>query len=113
AAAVDEWPWWRETTLLYDGRVGVGYLASFYRSVVSKKTFNTLGRLPVEAHLQVGLPQPPEQAEVLGHQTVLRPVQPVQAQHVGVRRRRQRRLRTPVGLDTDRPTPQGHRRCVC
>ena len=62
--------------------------ASYYRSVASSETFTTAGRLPVAAHLQVGLPQPPEQAEALGHQTVLRPVQPVQAQPVGVRRPR-------------------------
>ena len=44
------------------------------------------GRLPVEAHLQVGQTQPPEQVEALGYQSVLRPVQQVQAGPVGLRR---------------------------
>ena len=83
--------------------------ASFYRSVVSRQTFNERGRLLVEAHLQVGLPQPPRQAEALDHQTVLRPVQPVQAEQLGLRRRRQRRLPAPASLDPHHPAPQGHR----
>ena len=45
----------------------------------------------MEAHLQVGLPQPPRQAEALDHPAVLRPVQPLQVQQLGLRRRGQRR----------------------
>jgi hypothetical protein len=43
---------------------------------------------------------------------LLRPVQPRQAQHVGIRRRCQRRLPAPARLDTHHPAPQGHRRGV-
>ena len=52
-------------------------------------------------------PWPPEQVEALGRRPVLRPVQPVQAGPVGVRRPRQRRLPHQVRLDQDRPTPDG------
>ena len=63
------------------------------------------GRLPVEAHLEMGDLQPPEQAEVLGRSPVLRQVQQVQARPVGVRRPHKRRLHAQVRLDQDRPTP--------
>ena len=52
--------------------------AAYYRGVVSKKTFSSLDNHLVEAHLQVGQVQPQEQAEVLGYQPILRPVQPRQ-----------------------------------
>ena len=45
-------------------------------------------RLPVEAHLQVGVLEPPEQAETLDHRPVLREVQQVQERPVGIRRPR-------------------------
>ena len=82
--------------------------ASFYWSVVSKKTFSTL-----DDHLGSSLTSGPaaatRQAEALDHQTVLRPVQPVQAEQLGVRRRCQRRLPAPARLDPHHPAPQGHR----
>ncbi len=53
--------------------------AAYYRGVVSSEMFTALDRLHVEAHLQVGYLQPPEQAEALGRQPVLRHVQQVQA----------------------------------
>jgi len=69
----------------------------------------------------VGLPQPPRQAEALDHQAVLRPVQPVQEQQPGLRRRRQRRLPAPAGLDpiirhrkvTGRASPDDPALAVC
>ena len=83
--------------------------ASFYPVGGIQADVQHRGRLLVEAHLQVGLPQPPPKAEALDHQTVLRPVQPLQAQQLGLRRRRQRRLPAPAGLDPHHPAPQGHR----
>ena len=46
----------------------------------------------MDAHLQVGQAQPPEQVEALGRQPVLRHVQQVQAGPLGLRRPQQRRL---------------------
>ena len=57
------------------------------------------GSLPMEAHLQVGHGQPPEQAEVLGLRPVLRQVQQGPARPMGVRRPQQRRLPPPLRLD--------------
>ena len=61
------------------------------------------GPLPVAAHLQVGLPQPREQAEALDRLQVLRPVQPRQPGSMGVRQPRQRGLPAEARLDQDRP----------
>ena len=58
--------------------------ANYYRTQVSSQTFNTLDAMA--AHLEVGHPQPPEQAEVLGLRQVLRQVPQVQAGPMGVRR---------------------------
>ena len=44
------------------------------------------GQSPVDAHLQVGEPEPLEQTEMLGCRPVLRPVQPIQEGQVGFRR---------------------------
>ena len=70
--------------------------ASFYRSVVSKKTFATVDDYMWKLTYKWACRSHPGQTEALGHQTVLRPVQPVQAQQVGVRRRHQRRLPAPM-----------------
>ena len=56
------------------------------------------GQSHVEARLQVGQAQPPEQAEALGLRQVLRPVQQVEEGPVGFRRPRQRRLPAQVLL---------------
>ena len=69
--------------------------AAYYRTVVSSEVVHVAGQLPVEAHLQVGQAQPPEQAETLDHPPLLRQVQQVQERPVGVRRPRQRRLPAP------------------
>ena len=63
--------------------------AAYYRAVVSSETFSSAGRLHVEAHLQMGELQPPEQTDALGDRPVLRPVQQVQERPLGVRRPRQ------------------------
>ena len=65
------------------------------------------GPLCVEAHLQVGQAQSPEEVEALDRQPVLRQVQQVQARLLGVRRPPQRRLPREARLDEDRPTPAG------
>jgi RNA-directed DNA polymerase len=70
------------------------------------------GSLPVEAHLQVGPIQPPEQAEVLGRSPVLRQVQQGPAGPMGVRRPPQRRLPPQVPLDPNPPTPDHQARGV-
>ena len=70
------------------------------------------GPLRVEAHLQVGQAQPPEEVEALGRQPLLRQVQQVQARPLGIRRPRQRRLPGQVRLDEDRPTPDGQGKVV-
>ena len=49
--------------------------AAYYRTQVSSETFSALDALPVEAHLQVGQTQPPEQVDPLGHRPLLRHVQ--------------------------------------
>ncbi len=59
--------------------------AAYYRTVVSSEVFTALDALHVEAHLQVGQTQPPEQADALGRRPVLRHVQQVQAGPVGLR----------------------------
>ena len=58
-----------------------------------------LGRLPVDAHLQMGDLQPPQQVEMVGLGPLLRQIQQVQEQPLGVRRRRQRRPPGTVCLD--------------
>jgi RNA-directed DNA polymerase len=69
----------------------------------------------VVAHLSVGLPQPPQQAEEVDRAPLLRPVQQVQERPVGVRcprrsqRSRRRALPGQVLLDADRPAPAGDR----
>ena len=68
------------------------------------------GRPSVAADLQVGQPPPREQAEALGHRPLLRPVPPVPAGPLGLRRPRQRRLPGQVLLDKDRPAHPGQRR---
>jgi len=76
------------------------------------------GRLRVEAHLQVGQTQPPEQVEDMAGRPLLRQVQQVQERPVGVRRPRARqrtgRRRAPaqVLLDEHRPAPDGQRHGV-
>ena len=69
--------------------------AAYYRTVVSNEMLHRAGPLPVEAHLQVGQAQPPEQAEHWIVDPLLRHVQQVPAGPVGVRRPRQRRLPAP------------------
>jgi RNA-directed DNA polymerase len=71
-----------------------------------------VGQLRMEARLQVGQTQPPEQVEVLDSRSLLRPVQQDQAGPVGVRRPRQRRLPAQVLLDEDRPAPAGQGRSI-
>ncbi|MFB7500712.1 group II intron maturase-specific domain-containing protein [Streptomyces sp. NPDC056161] len=49
--------------------------SAYYRTVVSSEVFTALGQPRVEAHLQMGQAQPPEQADALDLRQVLRPVQ--------------------------------------
>jgi len=65
------------------------------------------GQLPVAAALQVGSPQAPQEEPEMGHRPLLRPVQPAQAQQVGLRRPGNRRLPPQVRLDEDRPARAG------
>ena len=70
------------------------------------------GCLPVDAHLQVGETQPPEQVEALDHHPVLRQVRSIQARPVGVRQPPTRRVPPQVRLDHHHPTPDGEGRSV-
>jgi len=90
-------------------RAGIGELLPGSSSV---QDLRGPGSLPVAAHLQVGLLQPSQQAEVLDHRPVLRPVQPRQPRPVDLRQPRRRRLATPIRLDQDRPAQSGPRRGV-
>src|ERR1035438_1687039 len=67
------------------------------------------GRLPVAATLQVGSPQAPQEGPEMGHRPLLWPVQPAQAQPVGLRRPGNRGLPPPVRLDENRPARAGPR----
>ena len=86
--------------------------AAYYRTVVSSEAFSALDDYMWRLTYKWATAQPPEQAEALGRRPVLRPVQPVQARPVGVRRPRQRRLPHQVRLDEDRPAPDGRRHVV-
>ena len=70
------------------------------------------GQLPVAAALQVGSPQAPQEGPEMGHRPLLRPVQPAQAQPVGLRRPGNRSLPPPVRLDEDRPARAGPRQAL-
>ena len=70
------------------------------------------GQLPVAATLQVGSPQAPQEGPEMGYRPLLRPVQPDQAQPVGLRRPGNRRLPAPVRLDQDRPARAGPRQAL-
>jgi RNA-directed DNA polymerase len=83
--------------------------ASFYRSVVSKQTFTDVDDYLWKLTYKWACRSHPREAEALDHPTVLRPVQPLQARQLGLRRRGQRRLPAPDGLDSHHPAPQGHR----
>ena len=54
---------------------------------MSSRVFRALDRIPVEAHLQVGVLESPEQAETLDRRPVLPEVRQVQERSLGVRRR--------------------------
>jgi RNA-directed DNA polymerase len=69
-------------------------------------------RIPVEAHLEVGVLEPPEQAETLDCRPVLPEVRQVQERPVGVRRPGHRRLPAETGLDGDRAAHHGQRRGI-
>jgi RNA-directed DNA polymerase len=86
--------------------------AAYYRTQVSSKRVQPAGSLPVDAHLQVGQVQPPEQTEDLGRSPVLRQVQQVQRRPVGVRRSQERRLHAQVPLDPHPPPPARQARGV-
>ena len=92
--------------------------AAYYRGSGVQQDLLLAGRLPVEAHLQVGQTQPPEQVEDVAGRPLLRQVQQVQERPVGVRRPRARqrtgRRRAPaqVLLDEHRPAPDGQRHGV-
>jgi len=88
-----------------------GWVA-YYRTVVSSRVFAVLDRLPVETHLQVGVLEPPEQAETLDRPALLREIQQVQERPVGVRRPGHRRLPTETGLDRHRAAHLGQERGV-
>src|SRR6266498_4792477 len=62
------------------------------------------GRLPVEAHLQVGVLDALEQAETLDCAALLRKVRQVPGRPVGVRRPGDRRLSTEPGLEDRKST---------
>jgi RNA-directed DNA polymerase len=74
-----------------------GWVA-YYRTVVSSRVFHALTNY-LETHLQVGVLEPPEQAETLDHQALLREVQQVQERPVGLRRPGHRRLPHETVLD--------------
>ena len=88
-----------------------GWVA-YYRTVVSSRVFRCPDRLPVETHLQVGVLEPPEQAEALDRRPVLREVQQVQERPVGIRRPGHRRLPAETGLDRYRAAHPGQRRGI-
>ena len=70
------------------------------------------GQPPVAAALQVGSPQAPQEGPEMGDRPLLRPVQPAQAQQVGLRRPGNRSLPPPVRLDEDRPARAGPRQAL-
>ena len=71
-----------------------------------------LGQLPVAAALQMGSPQAPQEGPEMGYRPLFRPVQPAQAQPVGLRRPGNRGLPPPVRLDEDRPACAGPRQAL-
>ena len=75
-----------------------GWVA-YYRTVVLSRVFPCPDRIPVEAHLQVGVLESPEQAETLDRRPVLPEVRQVQERSLGVRRPEHRRLPSETGLD--------------
>jgi RNA-directed DNA polymerase len=88
-------------------RAGPPTTGAWYPARRSTRWITTCG-----SSLQVGHLQSREQVKALAQDSVLRHVQPLQAQPMGIRRPRQRSLPTKVRLDEDRPTPDGQGRRV-
>jgi RNA-directed DNA polymerase len=93
--------------------------AAYYRGVGVQQGVQRAGQPHVVAHLPVGPTQPPHQVEEVDRAPLLRPVQQVQEQPMGVRRPRSRRQRPrrrrlpgQVLLDGHRPAPAGRRRGI-